>query len=304
VFSGRLRLFTLLLLAACARPDAAASRSAAAGAVVLRDDAGRTLTLAHPARRIVALVPSVTETLVALGAAGQLVGRTDFDHGAQVDALPSVGGGLDPSVERIVALRPDLVVGWETSGRHTLRDRLATLGIPVFAVKTEDTSDVFRAVRNLGSLSGRDRAATALAARMRGELDQVRARAAAAPRPSVFYLAWNDPPLTAGPHTFVGQLLEVAGARNAFADARALWPTVSLEEIVRRQPDYVVVPAGEQGMQRLEALRKAPGWRELRALREGRAVLVPAEVLNQPGPRLGEAARVLLAAVHPELGPR
>jgi iron complex transport system substrate-binding protein len=304
VFPGRaLALLTLLPMAACGRaaPHATARGAASDSALTLVDDAGRTLSLAHPARRIVALVPSVTETVVALGGAGQLVGRTDFDKGAAVEHLPSVGGGLDPSLERIVALRPDLVLGWETTGRPELRDRLTALGIPVFAVKTEDTTDVFRAVRNLGRLTGRDSAAAALAARLRAELAEVHARVAHVRRPTVFYLAWNDPPLTAGPHTFVGQLLEVAGARNVFADASALWPTVSLEEIVRRQPDFVVLPAGEQGAARLEQLRGAPGWRELRALREGRGVLVPAEVMNQPGPRLGEAARAMLAAVHPEL---
>jgi len=97
-------------------------------------------------------------------------------------------------------------------------------------------------------------------------------------------------------------VIEVAGGRNVFADQAALWPTVSIEEIVRRQPDYVVVPRGEQGMERVEAMKRAPGWRELRALREGRGVMVPAEVVNQPGPRLGEAARAMRDAIHPRLG--
>jgi len=275
--------------------------ASADSSVSLLDDAGRTVTLPHPARRIVALVPSVTETVVALGAADRLVGRTDFDHGPAVDRLPSIGGGLDPSVETLVSLRPDLVLGWETTGRPELRDRLTALGIPVFSIKTEDTTDVFRAVRNVGRLTGRTRAADSLAASLRGELEAVRASVAGAARPTVFYMAWNDPPLTAGPKTFVSQVIEVAGGRNVFADQAALWPTVSIEEIVRRQPEFVVVPRGEQGAERVEAMKRAPGWRELRALREGRGVMVPAEVVNQPGPRLGEAARAMRDAIHPEL---
>jgi iron complex transport system substrate-binding protein len=296
------------LLAACGGRDGGARSAAEADSVValespvsLVDDAGRTVTLPRPARRIVALVPSVTETVVALGAADRLVGRTDFDHGPAVDRLPSIGGGLDPSVEKLVSLRPDLVLGWETDGRPELRNRLTALGIPVFSIKTEDTTDVFRAMRNLGRLTGRARAADSLAASLRAELAAVRASVAGAPRPTVFYMAWNDPPLTAGPKTFVSQVIEVAGGRNVFADQGALWPTVSIEEIVRRQPDYVVVPRGEQGAERVEAMKGAPGWRELRALREGRGVMVPAEVVNQPGPRLGEAARAMRDAIHPEL---
>ena len=301
----RLALTTLCLalLAACGSERGGGARTAASAAdsaVSLVDDAGRTVTLPHPARRLVALVPSVTETVVALGAADRLVGRTDFDKGPAVERLPSIGGGLDPSLEKLVSLRPDLVLGWETSGRPELRDRLTALGIPVFSIKTEDTTDVFRALRNVGRLTGRTRAADSLAASLRRELDQVRTSVARAARPTVFYMAWNDPPLTAGPKTFISQVIEVAGGRNVFADATALWPTVSIEEIVRRQPEYVVVPLGEQPS-RVEAMKRAAGWRELRALQEGRAVQVPADVVNQPGPRIAEAARAMRDAIHPEL---
>jgi iron complex transport system substrate-binding protein len=294
------------LLAACGG-DGGARRTAAApadSAVSVVDDAWRTVTLARPARRIVALVPAITETVIALGAGDRLVGRTDFDRGAMVERLPSVGGGLDPSIEKLVSLRPDVVLGWETSGRTELRDRLTALGIPVFAVKTEDTTDVFRSIRNLGRLTAREHTADSLAAAIRGELDAVRASVASAPHPAVFFMVWNDPPMTAGPQTFVSHVIEVAGGRNVFADQQTLWPNVSLEEIVRRQPDFVVVPVGEQGTVRMEALKTAPGWRELRAIREGRLVSVPAQVINQPGPHLAEAARAMRDAIHPQAGGR
>jgi len=296
------------LLAACGTGGDTGARGKAASAadssVSVVDDAGRTVTLRGPARRIVALVPAVTETVIALGGADRLVGRTDFDRGAAVERLPSVGGGLDPSIETLVSLRPDLVLGWETSGRTELRDRLTALGIPVFSIKTEDTTDVFRSIRNLGVLMARQHAADSAAAAIRAGLDEVRASVAGAARPTVFFMVWNDPPMTAGPKTFVSRVIEVAGGRNVFADQAALWPNVALEEIVRRQPEFVVVPIGEQGTVRLEALKKAVGWRELRALREGRAVSVPAQVVNQPGPHLAEAARAMRDAIHPELRPR
>jgi iron complex transport system substrate-binding protein len=291
------------LLAACGG-EAGERRSPSTPAdssVSVRDDAGRTVTLPRPARRIVALVPAVTETVVALGGADRLVGRTDFDRGPAVERLPSVGGGLDPSIEKLVALRPDLVLGWETTGRAELRDRLIALGIPVFSVKLEDTTDVFRSIRNLGQLMATDRRADSLAATMRGELNAVRASVAGAARPSVFFVVWNDPPMTAGPRTFVSQVIDVAGGANVFGDQQALWPNVSLEEIVRRQPDFVVVPLGEQGTVRIEALKTAVGWRELKAVREGRIVSVPAQVVNQPGPHLAQAARAMRDAIHPEL---
>lgn len=291
------------LLAGCGgRADAGARPSAPAdSAVSLTDDAGRALRLVHPARRIVALVPAITETVLAIGAGDRLVGRTDYDKGPAVERLPSVGGGLDPSIEKIVSLHPDVVIGWETSGRAELHDRLAALGIPMFSVKIEDTTDVFRSLRSLSRLTGRERAGDSVAAAIRRDLDAVRASVASSPRPSVFFMVWNDPPMTAGAKTFVSQVIEVAGGRNAFADQAALWPNVSIEEIVRRQPDYVLVPVGEQGMARVEALKTAAGWRELRALQSGRGVTVPSQVVNQPGPHLAEAARAIRDAIHPEL---
>ncbi len=300
---------SLLLLAACdagggdasARPDS----TPADGAVVLVDDAGREVRLPRPARRVVSLIPSATEVLVALGAGDRLVGRTDFDHGPAVDSLPSVGGGMTPSIEAVLALRPDLVLGWETRGDQSTRRRLEELGIPMFAVEADDTTDVFRTVGNLGRLVGRAPAADSLAAGLRRELAEVAVSVAGRPRPTVFFLVWNDPPMTAGSRTFISQVLGVAGGRNAFADVEGEWPNVALEEIVRRQPDFLVLPQGEKGgAHDVEQLRASPGWRELRAMREGRVVTIDAEMMNRPGPRLGEAARALRDALHPDAAPR
>lgn len=305
---GLLPLLGLLLLAACdagggapARPDPAPADSA----VSLVDDAGRQVRLPRPARRVVSLIPSATEILVAVGAGDRLVGRTDFDRGPAVDALPSVGGGMNPSIEAIVALRPDLVLGWETKGDQSTRERLEELGVPVFAVEADDTTDVFRTVGSLGRLTGRAPAADSLSAGLRRELAEVAASVAGRPQPTVFFLVWNDPPMTAGPGTFISQVLGVAGGRNVFADVAGEWPNVALEEIVRRQPDFLVLPQGEKGgAHDVAQLRGAPGWRELRAMREGRVVTIDSEMMNRPGPRLGEAARALRDALHPDAARR
>jgi len=295
----------LLALSACGESAPRGESGAGAeGAVSVVDDAGRTVTLPHPARRIVTLIPSATETLVELGAKGAIAGRTDYDLGLGVDSLPSVGGGLDPSLEAIVSLRPDLVIGWETDGPARLRDRLTSLGIPVFSIKTEDTTDVFRAIGNLGVLTGRGARADSLAARVRGELEAVRRSVAGRPRPKVFYLVWNDPPTTAGPKTFITQVIQVAGGEPVFPEVTALWPTVSLEELVRRQPDHVIVPVGESGTAKLEELRRTPGWRELKGIEGARALVVPSLLMNRPGPGIGAAARRMRDALHPELAGR
>lgn len=294
----------LLLLAgaaACGGRDAAADAAPAepsdsAAAVSVTDDAGRTVALPRPARRIVALLPAVTETLFAMGAGDRMVGRTDYDTDAYAADLPSVGGGLDPSLEALAALRPDLVIAWETAGGATLRHRLERLGIPVFAVRTQDTADVYANLERLGRLIAHERGADSVARAMRWGVDAVRASVAGLPRPTVLYVVGTDPPMTAGPATFVAELIGVAGGRSVFPEVRQEWPQLSLEEIVRRQPEVVIVPvsAGAEPPR----LARLPGWGELRAVREGRVVTVDGDLLNRPGPRLDAAARALRAAIH------
>jgi iron complex transport system substrate-binding protein len=302
VFSGVRRrvsgIVLLLAAAACARDDAARSASQS-HAIEVGDDAGFTVRLQKPAQRIVSLIPSATEALVAIGATSQIVGRTRYDVDPALSSLPSVGGGLDPSVEAIVNLHPDLVVSWESDKRQLVREKLTGFGIPVFILRAQDTADVFRGIGVLGRLAGRDSAATAVAARVRATLDSVRASVAGRKVPTVFYAEFTDPPMTVGPRTFIGQLITLAGGRSIFDDTDQLWPSVALEEILRRDPDLIVVPVGEFPENSVDRFRKMAGWRSLRAVREGRVIPVPADLMSRPSPSIAAAARVLQRAFHP-----
>lgn len=261
------------------------------------DDAGRTVRLARPAARVVSIVPAATETLVAIGGGDLLVGRTDFDD-ASLEHLPSVGGGLTPSIEVIASLRPDLVIAWEEAGAARVRPRLESLGIPVFAVATLDTADIFATIDRLGRLTGRDAGANALAATLRRELDAVQRSVSGRETPGVLYMISLDPPMVAGPGLFIGELVEVAGGRNIFADVTTPSPQVSLEEIVRRRPDVVIVPASGEGEKAVEHVKAQPGWREL-AASGARFIALPADTLHRPGPGIGAATRRIRDAIHP-----
>jgi iron complex transport system substrate-binding protein len=282
------------LVGACGdggRPDRgqAPTPGSSAGVVVL-DDAGRSIGLARPARRIISLVPSVTETIVALGAADRLVARTDFDLAPEIVELPSVGGGLDPGVEALVDLDPDLVVAWDARDDAGLRARLEAVGIPVYAAAIQDTAGIFATIERLGVLLGRDAAADSLARALRDTLAAVARDAGEGPRPRILFLIDGAPPRTAGPATFVSEILAVAGGEPAYRDVPGDWPAISLEMVVAHPPDAVLVPVGEG---EVPALGERPGWRRIPAVREGRVVGVPAELVGRPGPHLGRAARVL-----------
>jgi iron complex transport system substrate-binding protein len=296
-------LALLLPLAACGREaQEGASASSAPNAVV--DDAGDTLRLPSPAQRIVSLAPNATETLVALGARPQLVGRSDYDTGLGVDSVASVGGALDPSLERLVALRPDLVIGWRSAGANPVRDRLRELGIPFLAVRTTDTTDIYRIIGVLGRVTGRDASADSVSAAVRAQLAAVRASVAGRPPRTAFYVVGDEPLMTAGPGTFTVQLLELAGGRTAFPDATGQPQYVSMEELVRRQPEVVLLPVGEGGEARVAELSKRPGWRELNAFRVGTVHALPADAVNRMGPGIAETARLFRDALHPDLAGR
>jgi len=291
-------LTATLLLVGCdeARPTGeSAGEDRTVSAV---DDAGREVSLAGPAQRVISLVPSVTDLVVALRASDRLVARTDYDADPATAHLPSVGGGLDPSLEVLTRLRPDLVIAWgERSPRMTRR--LDEMGTAVFLVQTQDTTDALGLIERVGALLGEERAAASVLGDLRRDFAEVRASVRDRPRRSVLYVVGVDPPRTAGAETFPIQLVGVAGGETVFPDVSG-WPQVSLEQVVRRDPDVILLPLGDHDAAAARRLREMPGWRDLRAVREGRVHSIPVDVVNRPGPAMGRAARILRDAIHPE----
>jgi iron complex transport system substrate-binding protein len=289
---------TLLVACDATRSGTVDFRDAAAGAFVAVDDAGRTVRLSAAAERIVSLLPGATETLLEMGAGERLVARTDHDADPRLAHLPSIGGGLTPSLEKLASLQPDLVIVWEEAGTARLRPRLEALGIAVFAARTQDTTAIFANIERFGRLTGLEASADSLAAALRHQLEAVRRSVAGRPRPAVVYVIGLDPTTVAGPNVFIGELLEVAGGRNVFADVTASSPQMSLEEIVRRRPELVLMPAPGNGAAAIARLRRAPGWRELIDSGSTRVELVDADLLHRPGAAIGRAAEALRDAIH------
>jgi len=254
---------------------------------------------AQPPQRIISLIPSATETIVALGAADRFVARTEFDVDPSLAHLPSVGEGLTPSLEQLTVLEPDLVVAWPDNVSRSVIGRLEEFGVRVYSPQVQSLADLRDATLELGRILGLEGAADSLVNAIDSGLGMVRDAVAGRERTSVFYVVWYDPPTTSGSGTFIDELIELAGGRNVFADAPGLWPQVSMEEVVRRQPDIILVSQTESIPIDLERFEEAVGWRELRAVREGRVVQVDANLYNRPGARVAEAARELAKLLHP-----
>lgn len=300
--SGRpTRLLAVLVaatLVACGAPPDAGGGDAGSGttppatpALVLVDDHGDTLRLDQPAERIISLVPAMTEALYRMGAADRMVGRTDYDTLAAVQALPSVGGGLGPNLEVIRTLEPQVVVTFAGESDPRTSAGLRSFGIAEFAVRPDGVADVPRIIGQLGRLTGTAPAADSLVAAIRADLQAVAGAVAPLPPVDAAYLLGGSPPLAAGPGTFLSELLELGGGRNLLSDLPELYAPVSPEALRSRGIEVILVSEGTRLDARIaDAVRVArvPDWVEL------------------PGPRLGEAAWVVARALHPGLdgGPR
>lgn len=296
-------LCLVVLLAGCAEGDSPRARAGGEQPLVVSDDAGRSITLERPARRILSLIPAQTEVIRRLAGASVLVGRTVWDDHPALAHLPSTANGLSPSVEWITSLRPDLVVAWPDQASRSVITRLEGLGIPVYASSVQTLADIDTMIARLGLLLDRTAAADSLRAAVHAELEGVRARVTGRAEPRVLYAVSIDPPMAVSNATYLGELITLAGGRNIFGDLHTLWPQVSLEEIVRRQPEVIIRPVEHAGEDVLAALRRRPGWRDLPAVRAGRVHAVDVNLLNRPGVRIGEAAEVLARAIHPDAFP-
>jgi iron complex transport system substrate-binding protein len=262
------------------------------------DDVGRTVSLERPARRVISLIPAQTEIVKLLAGPDVLIARTQWDHDEQLAHLPSVGNALTPSVEWLAAQRPDLIVAWPDAQSRDVVQRLTDIGIPVYASRVESIADIRSVMERLGVLLDAGAGAAALVKELDAQLDSVRAFAAGRPKPRVLYLLNVDPPTVAGPGTFVDEVISVAGGENVFSDLRQLWPQISLEEVVRRQPD-VIIRASERAMaDPLAGLEGRAGWRELTAVRSGRVYGVDPDLFNRAGVTVGRAARLMAEHLH------
>lgn len=280
------------LIAGCERAEQPKKQQIQTATLAVTDDAQRAVTLNQPAKRIVSLMPTVTDLIIAMGHAGDLIARTDYDTDPRIAKLPSIGGGLNPSLEWVAARRPDLVISWPDHGSRSIVAQVNTIGVPIYAASTESIADAIRTIRNVGTLLGDSASADSLARSITTSLDSTRASVAQLRPVRVAYVLSIDPPTIAGPRTFIDELITIAGGNNIFADIAQSWPQVNLEEIVRRDPDVIIV-ARESGPDVAHVLEKLAGWRELRAVKAHHVYRVSPDYFNRSGPLMPRAAREL-----------
>jgi iron complex transport system substrate-binding protein len=274
--------------------------------LTLKDDLGREMKLAQQPKRIVSLAPSITEILFAVGAGPQVVGVTKYcNYPPEASQGREIVGGFSAkslSVEKIISLKPDLVFAAGAT-HQPIREALDAADVPVFNFDPKDFAGIYNSILAAGAITGNTAQAEKVVADMKARVEKVATTVAAIPqdqRIKVFYEVWDEPLMTAGPATFVGQVIELAGGVNIFADVKEQYPTISAEAVVSRNPQVIVGPSSHGEGLTAEQIAARPGWRDLTALKAGRIVIVDGDIISRSGPRLADALEAVARGLYPE----
>jgi ABC-type Fe3+-hydroxamate transport system substrate-binding protein len=283
----RALLLLVLLLAAVA---AQASR-------VVTDETGRTVTVPDHPHRVVCLVPSITDTVFALGSGDDVVAVSDYTkYPPAALKKPSIGSLVKPSIETILSFHPDLVLGTSIPGSTETANQLQTVGVPVYMVDPHGLAGILRSVGSVGEALNRVPQATALNASLSKRIETVRAHSAGKPAPRVLVPVWYDPIITIGKKAFISEIVETAGAKSVTDDLLPDWPEVSMETVITRAPEALLLIRG--GKLSVEMLRKQPGWSSLPAIQAGKVYFVDSGI-QEPSPVAIDALEELSREFHP-----
>ncbi len=275
----------------------------AAAPLIVTDEAERRVEIPQPVRRIISLAPSVTETIYALGLQDRLVADTDFcDYPPEAKKLPKIGGPFTPNLEVILSLKPDLVLlAANTANRKETADALDLLHVPAYATSARTIEEVLASIARLGEVLGAAEQGRVLAQSLQARLDALHKKLGAAAPVRVLFIVWQEPLISIGQDTFLADALRWAGAESVI-HTKQDWPHVSLEEVLRLQPDYLIFASAhpEEITASLAEMRTLPGWRDMKALQENKVAIV-SDAINRPAPRLVDAIEELARDLHPEV---
>ncbi len=263
--------------------------------VALRDDFGDSVRIGVAPTRIASLNPATTEILFTLGAGSRVIGRTKYDLWPDsARFVPVLGEGIRPNAEPVLGAHPDLVLLYASRDNRLTAERFRAAGVNTLSLKVDHISDFRRTTEILGAILHDSVRAKTVVDSVQRTLDRVRLATRASTRPTVFWHIWDAPLITIGSGSFMNELVDIAGARNVYADITGPSGPIALEDVARRDPDFIL--AGPIGARQIES---DPRWRIVRAAREKKILVVDTLLVARPSVRLGEAAVSLANLLHP-----
>jgi iron complex transport system substrate-binding protein len=287
-------------------PDSAAQTAANKRATKLvTDETGRRMAIPLNVQRVVSLAPNLTETIYALGLDAKLAGDTTYcDIPPAAKQKPHIGSAQEPSLEAIVALHPDLVLATTSINRAQTADALLKIGVPVYTSDPHTVAGILSSIATMADLMGASEQGAKMVAELQQRLDTLHAALQDRPMAHLLFVVWEDPLISIGQNTFIADALRWAGAESIIVTNQN-WPQVSMEEVVRLQPEFIVLTPDHlaaETHERANNLRDRPTWSELRAVKMGHVVMASDE-FTRPAPGLVDAIEALAHELHPEAFP-
>lgn len=263
-------------------------------AITVKDGGGATVTLEKPAQRVVTLAPHATELVYAAGAGERIVGASDYsDYPPAAKAIPRVGGSRQIDTERLLALRPDLIVVWQGGNAERQLEPLRRLGVPIYQSEPKSLDDIADELERLGRLTGAEASARPAAAALRARLAALAERYRGRAPVTVFYQVWDQPLYTLNGRQIVSDAIRLCGGVNVFADLPALAPAVSVEAVLEKNPEVIV--RGGQGGEAAPGLAMWQRTPALLAAQRGNLYTVNSDLMTRAGPRMVDGAEALCA---------
>jgi iron complex transport system substrate-binding protein len=272
--------------------QAAAAANNVQARLQVTDARGQTLTLDKPAMRVVSLAPNLTEVAFAAGAGAQLVGAVDYsDYPEAAKAIPRVGSYDSVSYETVVSLKPDLVLAWQSGNGDEVIKRLEALGLKVYVDEPKSLEGIAQSLQAVGKLTGNAATADAAAQQFMQQLSDLRDTYSSKAQISVYYQIWDEPLLTLNGKHLISAIVQLCGGRNVFADALSLVSRISVESVVRADPQVIIASGMDKA--RPEWLDNWRKWTSMMAVKNGQLYFVPPDVLQRHTPRIIEGATMI-----------
>ena len=279
-----MRFAGIFLSLVCALP--------ARAGLVVRDDSGAEVRLKEPARRIVSLAPAITETLFAAGAGGRVVGTVEYsDYPPAAQRITRIGSYTNLDLEMILALKPDLVIGWQTGNAAEHLDAVRRMGIALFLSEPDRIGDVADDLEKFGELAGTPDVARPAAAAYRARLAELAQRYSGRPRVRTFYQIWSEPLMTVGGRQIIASAIRLCGGENIFGELASMAPAVSVEAVLSADPEVIVSSGMDQA--RPEWLDHWRRWPQLTAAARENLFFIPPDLIQRHTPRLLDGAEQL-----------
>ena len=266
------------------------------------DEVGRRVEVTEAPRRIVSVAPNVTEILFTLGLGDRLVGVSTYcQYPPEALKIEKVGGYINPSLEKIVALRPDLVVGIAEGDLRTFVDRLAALKIPVYIANPRDALEVLTSIRKIGEITFAQEPAGKIVRSMEEKIRRIQDRVQGRPRPRVLHILDFNPLISAGKGTFVDDLIRLGGGRNVAETATGKYPRFSMEEVLVQDPEVILLASMKSQDPLVKQRRWWERWKAISAVKQGRIYVLDSDLIHRPSPRMVEGLEQVAKAIHPEV---